>query len=154
MKANCYMNQINMFSLSRMALVLAVMFVFTLSAGASSYARNAASGNWSTPADWNPTTPLNGPQGTDTVIFASADESGSPFTVNNTVDSGFAGIIAALNYTDFQPSTGPYVLSGHIHPGQQNTARHQTACWSEDKLAPVLAPPPRMLTSMVAARLK
>ena len=105
MKANCYMNQINMFSLSRMALVLAVMFVFTLSAGATSYTWNAASGNWSTPADWSPPT-LLGPQATDTVIFANSDESASPSTVNNTVDSGFEGIVAALNFTDFEPSTG------------------------------------------------
>ena len=87
------------------AICLAVIFVFTLSARAGSYTWNATSGNWSTPADWSPTTPGHGPAGTDTVIFANADESASPFTVNNTVDLGFAGTIAALNYTLFEPST-------------------------------------------------
>jgi hypothetical protein len=86
---------------------MAAMFVFTQSASASSYNWNdAASGNWSTPADWSPTTPFNGPQATDTVIFANADESTSPSTVNNTVDSGSPGIVSVLNFTDFGASGG------------------------------------------------
>jgi hypothetical protein len=109
MKPTSNLNQKNTPPVFATLLATTALFVFVLSAGASSYTWNSASpGNWSTPANWNPATPFNGPQATDTVIFANADESGSPTTVNNTVDSGSLGIIAALNYTDFQPSTGPY----------------------------------------------
>ncbi|HTR40819.1 MAG TPA: hypothetical protein VMH87_04325, partial [Pseudomonadales bacterium] len=87
MKARCYMNLIKMFSFSRMAVAMAAVLVSTLSAGAASYTWNATSGNWSTPANWNPATPFSGPQSTDTVIFANADESTSTNIVNNMVDS-------------------------------------------------------------------
>jgi hypothetical protein len=108
MKSTSNLNQKNALSIFAVTLAVAAMFVFVLSAGASSYTWNAPSGNWSTPANWNPATPFNGPQATDTVIFANADESASPSTVNNTVDSGSLGIVSALNYTDFQAS-GSYV---------------------------------------------
>jgi hypothetical protein len=109
MKPTSNLNQKNTLPFFATVLAATATFVFVLSAGASSFTWNSASpGNWSTPANWNPTTPLNGPQATDTVIFANADESGSPSTVNNTVDSGSLGIIAALNYTDFEP-LGSYV---------------------------------------------
>ncbi|HSY42497.1 MAG TPA: hypothetical protein VK811_01210, partial [Candidatus Acidoferrum sp.] len=101
------MNRINIFSLSCVAFVLAAT-----TAGAASYTWNDPGGNsgdWSTSTNWSPNTLFAGPQTTDTVIFANSDESSSPSTVNNTVDSGSAGIVSALEYTDFELSTAPYV---------------------------------------------
>ena len=81
---------------------LALFLAQAVNAGSTNYIWNAGSGNWSTPGSWTPSGP---PTGADTATFGTADESASPTTINNSVDSGFAGIIASLNYTDFQPST-------------------------------------------------
>jgi hypothetical protein len=109
MKPTSCLNQKNTLSIFATTLAVAATCVFTLPARASSFTWNSPSpGNWSTPANWNPTTPLAGPQATDTVIFANTDESTSPSTVNNTVDSGFLGAIATLQYSDLT-SSGSYV---------------------------------------------
>lgn len=98
---------INMFSLVSMALVLAVTCVFTQAANASSYIWNASSGNWSTPGNWNPNTIGNGPGASDTVIFSNNFATTSPTTVNNTVDTGFAGTIANLTYNSTNAQVSP-----------------------------------------------
>src|ERR1700722_3861296 len=85
-----------------MALAFAAMFItFTQLAGAASYTwGQTGGGNWSTPGSW--TTPANpaGPLAGDFVTFGSATTNGTPI-VNNTVDSGFAGTVAILNYASF-----------------------------------------------------
>jgi hypothetical protein len=118
MKATCYMNRTNTFSLSSMALVFAAMFLFALSASATSFTWNdpgGNSGNWSTATNWNPNALIGGPETTDTVVFGNADEPTSLSTANNTVDSGSAGIISTLTYNDFENS-GAYVYPVTLIP--------------------------------------
>ncbi len=89
------------------AAVLAATFLFAqgAKAGPTNYIWNVTGGNWSSPGSW---TPNGTPAGVDTATFGNANESASPSTINNTVDSGFAGTIANLNYTNFEQS-GSYV---------------------------------------------
>src|ERR1700722_15344783 len=81
------------------ALAAAALLAVTPPADAAVYTWNVTSGNWSTPASWTPTpTGLSGPRAADSVIFGINDTSSSSSTVNNTVDSGFAGTITGLTY--------------------------------------------------------
>ena len=87
------------------ALPLATVLAMTQPAEAASYTWNVASGNWSTPASWNPTTTgPNGPLAADSVIFGANDTSGSSTTVNNIVDAAFAGTITGLTYNSSSSS--------------------------------------------------
>jgi hypothetical protein len=116
------MNRTNTFSLFGMALGLAATFAFAPSARASSFNWSdpgGNSGNWSTSTNWNPNALAGGPEATDTVIFANADESTTNITVNNTVDSGFGGAISILNFTDFEPSTTGYAYPVTLIPGNE-----------------------------------
>ncbi len=93
------MNRINKSSIACVALLVTVAFVCGQAARAASYRWNVTSGNWSTPASWTSTTPLNGPQATDSVNFCtSGDTTTSPTTINNTVDQNFT--ISNLSYTN------------------------------------------------------
>jgi uncharacterized repeat protein (TIGR01451 family) len=87
-------------------LVLAATFALAQLAGAASYTW-ANSGNWSSSTNWTPNTGAGGPLSTDTVIFGNTAASSSPTTVNNIVDSGFAGTIA--NLTNSSVASSPYV---------------------------------------------
>jgi hypothetical protein len=76
-------------------------------AGAASYTWGVAGGNWSAPTSWTPnTTGPNGPLAADTAIFGSGFTTASPATVNNIVDSGFAGTISNLTYNSTYNSAG------------------------------------------------
>ena len=63
---------------------------------------NVTSGNWSASGSWTPSGP---PASTDTAVFGATDTTSSQTTVNNVVDAGFAGTIAALTYNQTAPST-------------------------------------------------
>src|SRR5580704_8757517 len=82
-----------------LALGATVMLAVSQPAGAASYTWNVSSGNWSTTNNWSPnTTPgLGGPLPTDSVVFNNSQTVSSPATVNNTVDSGFDGVVT--NFT-------------------------------------------------------
>ena len=86
-------------------LALAALLAATRLADAATYTWNVTSGNWSTPASWTlTTTGPNGPLATDSVVFGANDTSSSSTTVNNTVDSGFAGTITGLTYNSISAS--------------------------------------------------
>lgn len=87
----------------RLSTAFALGLLAAISAGPSclgaAYTWNVASGNWSTPANWTPTTTgPNGPVAGDSVIFGVNDTSASSTAVNNTVDAGFGGTISNLIY--------------------------------------------------------
>ena len=88
-------------------------------AHASTYTWNAVSGNWSTSANWNLNSPVGGPLAGDTAVFNNTDTSASSNTVNNTVDLGFAGTIANLQYTN--ASTSPTFQVTQIPTGETLT---------------------------------
>src|SRR5579871_987758 len=70
------------------------------------------SGNWSTAANW---TPAVVPTVTTNVVFTNnAGAPTAPGTVDNTVDSGFAGSIASLTFQNTNTSGG----SGFYHSTQ------------------------------------
>ncbi len=90
---------------------------------------SGASGNWSTPTSWMPTTTgPNGPLAADTVVFGT-NTSSSAATPNNIVDSGFAGTVAALTYNSTNAGTfqvtqigagQTLTVTGSVIVGQQN----------------------------------
>ncbi len=102
------------------AVVLIATFLSAQMAVATptNYLWSVSSGNWSSPGSWTPN--VSTPKAIDSASFGNANESSSPTTVNNTVDLGFAGIIANLNYTNFEASTGPYVYPVTFIPAGQN----------------------------------
>ena len=87
---------------------------------ASTYTWNSASGDWSSPTSWTPTTfGANGPLSTDSVVFANSDESTTTNTINNIVDSGFAGTVSNLTYNDNEPGIATYVYPVTSIPANQ-----------------------------------
>lgn len=116
------MNRINVFSLVSMALVLAATSVFTQAANAAPYIWNASSGNWSTPGNWNPNTIGNGPASSDSVIFSNNFATTSPTTVNNTVDTGFAGTVGNLTYDSTNALLSPIYNVTLISSGETLTS--------------------------------
>ena len=94
-----------LFSGAAGALAATFLAAQTAIAGPTNCIWNVSSGNWSSPGSWTPSGP---PTGIDTATFGNANESASPTTINNTVDSGFIGTIANLNYTNFE-ANGSYV---------------------------------------------
>jgi hypothetical protein len=112
------MNRINLSSLPSLAVALATTLISALSANATNYTWNDPGGNggdWSTSTNWIPNTTGAGPLAGDTVIFGNNDEPTGP-TANNTVDSGTAGAVNALDYTDFELSSSPYVYPSTLIP--------------------------------------
>jgi hypothetical protein len=120
MKPTRHLNCKKMFSFSGLA--LAVLIVFAQSVGASSYTWNVPSGNWGTPGSWTPTTfGAHGPLSTDSVVFGNADTSANATTVNNTVDSSFAGTVSNLTYNSVASGTYVYDVTQIPNPGQKLT---------------------------------
>ena len=102
--ASCIMPKI---LASTLALVVGFVFVQLAGAAPISYTWSAGSpGNWSSPGSWAPGTSAAGPTSVDTAIFYDSNESASPATVNNTVDS--TRIVGSLIYSNIEPS-GSYV---------------------------------------------
>lgn len=109
------------------------------SASATSYTwTNAPSGNWSAPASWSPNSPAGGPTAADTVAFTYLDTSAISSTVNNTVDLGFAGTVAALIYSStnvntFQvtqiPAGQTLDVTNKVTVGQQNGVQLMTQAY-------------------------
>jgi hypothetical protein len=100
-------------------LAFAVVLAMAQLVGAqNSYTWNVTSGNWSAPGSWSPSANPAGPQSFDSAIFGNDFESSSPTTVNNTVDSSFAGTVADLTYSDFEPS-GSYVYPVTLIPANK-----------------------------------
>jgi hypothetical protein len=80
-------------------LALALGWLSTPALAQSTYSWNVLGGNWSTPANWTPTTTgPSGPAATDTAIFGVNATTSSPTTPTSVVDGGFAGTISNLTY--------------------------------------------------------
>ena len=90
------------------AICLAAAFAPSVS-GQTTYTWSVAGGNWSSPASWTPsTTGPSGPLAEDYVVFGNTGVSSASNTINNIVDSGFAGTVADLTYNSVSQS--PYIF--------------------------------------------
>jgi hypothetical protein len=93
------------------ALTLAALLAMALPAGATYYTwTNSLGGNWSAPTSWNPNTPSGGPTGGDVTVFNNSGASGSPATVNNTVDQNFK----VMSFTNGSSSGGSSYSIYHV----------------------------------------
>jgi len=109
--SNHYMKKIHLLKNTATPL-LASLLAMTQLAHATSYTWNVASGNWSAPTNWTPTTTgANGPLAADSVIFGNTDASSSATTVNNIVDANFPGTITGLTYNSVFPSANAAIYN-------------------------------------------
>jgi len=95
--------------ISASLVALSALLAFSQTAGAALYTWNVASGNWSTPASWTPSTGVGGPLAADSVIFGVTGASSSSNTVNSVVDASFAGTVA--NFTNNSVSLSPFLFN-------------------------------------------
>jgi len=126
-----------------MTLVMAVLFGFLTKVDAQSttYTWNVSSGNWSTPANWNPNTVgPNGPVAGDYVVFTNTGTSSAANIINNVVDGSFGGTIAGLTYNSVSQSpyiydvtqipSGTLTVTNRVLVGGQNQPGNTTSAWT------------------------